>query len=249
MNINKIERAKKEYTKFNENLKLFREKNGYTAKELAKLIGIPNNTYTAYETKNREPSFAVLIKIANALNITIDELLDNKQSELDKALSFCKQHGYFIVPSEKMLEIYKKDFPDENFELNPNELSLIPNDYLKPLLNDKKITVGFVSDLQGNITDLPNVIDPKSQIIHINNEDLIKLVQSIMNNKALHIQLNDILTSKLMEYYQKDLVERGMRSLDNFRKKFDGDKCVDPQMIKHLDKVLKKWKITKNQQD
>lgn len=94
MNINKIERAKKEYTKFNENLKFFREKNGYTAKELAKLIGIPNNTYTAYETKNREPSFAVLIKIANALNITIDELLDNKQTKFDKYINICQRIGF-----------------------------------------------------------------------------------------------------------------------------------------------------------
>jgi transcriptional regulator with XRE-family HTH domain len=248
MNTNKIERAKKEYTKFNENLKYFREKNGYTAKELSQLIGIPNNTYTAYETKNREPSFAVLIKIANALNVTIDELLDNKQSKLNNALSFCKQHGYSIVPSKKMLEIYKRNFPNENIALSPNEVPLIQDDYLKPLLNDKKITIGFISDPQGNSTDLPDVIDPKSQIIHINNEDLIKLVQSIMDNKALHIQLNDILTSKLMEYQQKDLVESGMRSLDNFRKKLD-DKYVDSQMIKYIDRVLENWKIAKNKHD
>ena len=64
----------------------------------------------------------------------------------------------------------------------------------------------------------------------------------------MHIQLNDILTSKLMEYQQKDLVESGMRSLDNFRKKLD-DKYVDSQMIKYIDRVLENWKIAKNKHD
>ena len=86
---------KKKHTCFDKNLKYFREKNGYTAKELSQLIGIPNNTYTAYETKNREPSFAVLIKIANALNVTIDELLGNnirqqKEQKMIEQLSVMK---------------------------------------------------------------------------------------------------------------------------------------------------------------
>lgn len=93
--MDKVERMKKKYTCFNENLKYFREKNGYTAKELAKLIGIPNNTYTAYETKNREPSFAVLIKIANALNVTIDELLGNNARQ-KKEQEMIKQLGVMI---------------------------------------------------------------------------------------------------------------------------------------------------------
>lgn len=118
MNINKIERAKKEYTKFNENLKFFREKNGYTAKELAKLIGIPNNTYTAYETKNREPSFAVLIKIANALNITIDELLDNKQTKFDKYINTCQRIGFKFYSDAKR----------ENKGITKNEIAFTVSD-------------------------------------------------------------------------------------------------------------------------
>lgn len=236
---------------FKENLRKYRELAGYpTAKEFARVLANTSyDAYIGYENKGREPKYSILVEIAQKLNVTIDELLDNKQSELDKALSFCKKYGYSIVPSEKMLEIYKKNFPDENVELSPNEVSLIPNDYLKPLLNDEKITVGLISDLQGNITDLPNIIDPKSQIIHINNEDLIKLVQSILNNKALHIQLNNILASKLMEYYQKDIIESGMRSLNNFRENLDRYKDVDPRILKHIDRVLKNWKIAKNHQD
>lgn len=234
---------------FKDNLKKYREHANFSAKEFANKVGCAYTTYLTYENHGREPKYSTLVKIANMLNVTIDELLDNRQSELDKALSFCKKYGYSIVPSEKMLEIYKKNLPDENVGLSPNAVSLIPNGSLKPLLNDKEIIVGPIRDLQGNITDLPNVIDPKTQIIHINNEDLIKLVQSILNNKALHIQLNDILTSKLTEYYQKDIIESGMRNLNNFRENLDRYKDVDPRILKHIDRVLKNWKIAKNQQD
>lgn len=68
-------RIKKEYTEFNKNLKACRERQGYTANEMADLIGIARNTYIAYETKEREPSFSILMKIAKTLNVTTDELL------------------------------------------------------------------------------------------------------------------------------------------------------------------------------
>lgn len=66
---------KKEYTEFNKNLKACRKRQGYTANEMADLIGIARNTYIAYETKEREPSFFILIKMAKTLNVTTDELL------------------------------------------------------------------------------------------------------------------------------------------------------------------------------
>lgn len=68
---------------FQENLKYYREKNGYTAKELAELIDIPYSTYLNYEKINQgrrtEPRYDTLCKIANILQVTTDELLGYSQ--------------------------------------------------------------------------------------------------------------------------------------------------------------------------
>lgn len=94
--MDKVERMKKKRTCFNKNLKYFRISRGLKGMELAQLIGIPYQTYNGYETKNREPSFAVLIKIANALNVTIDELLlgnnirQQKEQKMIEQLSVMK---------------------------------------------------------------------------------------------------------------------------------------------------------------
>lgn len=163
MNTNKIERAKKEYTKFNENLKYFREKNGYTAKELSQLIGIPNNTYTAYETKNREPSFAVLIKIANALNVTIDELLDNKQSELDKYINTCQRIGFkFYSDTER-----------ENKGLTKNEIAF---------------TVSDTETWQNAFH-----IDTGEPVFILSKEEFILLVKKVLYSHELSIKIFSVL--------------------------------------------------------
>lgn len=61
---------------FQDNLKKYREMAGYTqAKEFAEKIGVPYQTYMGYENRGREPKFDTLKKIANALHVSIDELL------------------------------------------------------------------------------------------------------------------------------------------------------------------------------
>lgn len=72
-------RMKKEYTAFNQNLKCYREQAGYSANEFAAMIGLTPNTYYAYETKDREPSFSILLKISQILHVSIDDMLGNAQ--------------------------------------------------------------------------------------------------------------------------------------------------------------------------
>ena len=65
---------------FQENLKYYREKAGYkTAKEFADVLDIPYNTYTAYENQKREPKLEMLIKIADLLNVSLDDLVGRKE--------------------------------------------------------------------------------------------------------------------------------------------------------------------------
>lgn len=60
---------------FNENLKLARERKGFSQKEVAESIGVAKSTYSLYESGNREPNVQTIKKIADVLNTTADSLL------------------------------------------------------------------------------------------------------------------------------------------------------------------------------
>ena len=65
---------------FSDNLKRYRVAAGFaTAKEFAQTLKIPYNTYLNYETKNYEPKYDILCKIADVLNVTTDELLGHQR--------------------------------------------------------------------------------------------------------------------------------------------------------------------------
>ena len=60
---------------FNENLKAARERKNMTQKEVADNIGVAKSTYSLYESGNREPNVQTIKKIADALNVSADDLL------------------------------------------------------------------------------------------------------------------------------------------------------------------------------
>lgn len=60
---------------FGDNLKKARKIKGFTQKDLAKIIGVKRSTIAGYETKNQEPSYQILKKIARVLDCSIDALL------------------------------------------------------------------------------------------------------------------------------------------------------------------------------
>lgn len=69
------------------NLRYYREQAGYkTAKEFADILNIPYNTYTAYENQKREPKLEMLIKIADLLNISLDDLVGRTPADEDEQL-------------------------------------------------------------------------------------------------------------------------------------------------------------------
>ena len=56
-------------------IRKLRTERGLTQKEMAEMTGIPYSTYSNYENNNREPSLEQLNKIANALNLTLQNLI------------------------------------------------------------------------------------------------------------------------------------------------------------------------------
>ena len=61
--------------RFNENLRLARERKGFSQKDIAENIGVAKSTYSLYESGNREPNVQTIKKIADFLNVSADELL------------------------------------------------------------------------------------------------------------------------------------------------------------------------------
>ena len=59
-----------------EQLKIIRKANGFTQVELAKVIGIERSTYASYETGRNRPDISVLGKIAAALGVTVDYIIN-----------------------------------------------------------------------------------------------------------------------------------------------------------------------------
>lgn len=62
---------------FGERLKKVRKMRGLTQQDLADKLELPRPTMAGYETKGYEPNFETLKRIANALDVSIDYLLDN----------------------------------------------------------------------------------------------------------------------------------------------------------------------------
>lgn len=58
-----------------DNIKALREVRGLSQQQMAKIAGVPRATWTHLESGGANPTLAVLIKVASALQVRLDELL------------------------------------------------------------------------------------------------------------------------------------------------------------------------------
>lgn len=58
-----------------DNIKALRETRGLSQQQIAKLAGIPRATWTNLESGGANPTLAVLVRVADALQVRLDELL------------------------------------------------------------------------------------------------------------------------------------------------------------------------------
>lgn len=93
------------YKFIGQNIKKFRKKQGYSQEILAEKIGISPSYMSYIESGYKGMSLSTLIKIANALNISADELLsdniNNKirvyNHELVTILSDCTEYEHRVL--------------------------------------------------------------------------------------------------------------------------------------------------------
>lgn len=100
---------------FGENLRRLREQAGYKqAKEFAAVVGVPYTTYSSYEKLGREPRYEVLCKIAEALSVSIDELLGyNTPSKERDLFAECKTLIESVVMDGEPLLVSRTRHLDE----------------------------------------------------------------------------------------------------------------------------------------
>lgn len=65
----------REHDHLADNIKAVREARGLSQQQIAKIAGIPRATWTHLESGAANPTLAVLVKVANALQVRLDELL------------------------------------------------------------------------------------------------------------------------------------------------------------------------------
>lgn len=169
---------------FQENLKYYREKAGYKqAKDFAQILNIPYSTYVGYESKNREPKYEMLCKIADLLEVSTDDLLGrtsnilgNNEDEkllnlLDDILlldkkncitidSYTKEHIYFYIGTNfkyGKIEINKKRIIDciNKSKQISKEIEQIN---IFNFLVDEILNTAF-NDLENGINDNDKVIE------------------------------------------------------------------------------------------
>ena len=78
----------KEVFMFNTRLREIRMKRGFTQQNMADYIDVALRSYQHYETGSRTPSFDVLVRIADILEISTDFLLGRDD--------FMKSHGVSV---------------------------------------------------------------------------------------------------------------------------------------------------------
>ena len=204
------------------NLRIYRERAGYaTAKEFADALDVPYNTYTAYENQKREPKLEMLIKIADLLNVSLDDLVGRTPADEDERLKktindlllkfdinkYIKIHEFEKIEGiEQYNDKSKLNFVFRNSLLvsvdkislinGLNDINLFVNEFKDKLVYYcliKYICTNLNYELKNTLTTLKEFSDDPTNIF-INDEPLTgKDLQDFINNvkKTIQLRINE----------------------------------------------------------
>ena len=63
------------------NMRAIRKEKGLTMKELGKLVGVSESTISLYENGKHDPDLLTMTRIADVLDVTVDELLGRNEKQ------------------------------------------------------------------------------------------------------------------------------------------------------------------------
>jgi len=120
---------KKGQTLINKRIKSLRKESGHTQQQLAEKLGIKNQTVSCYESGEREPSYEIILKLADYFNVSVDYLLgrtDVKTPNIDM-IAIHKQTGLSEEAIKTLKENYE-NWPDNTFTKTLNVLIVMLGD-------------------------------------------------------------------------------------------------------------------------
>lgn len=84
------------------NLRLLRTRSGLTMKELAAKVGVTESAVGQWETGKRTPKYEMLLKLAEALDCSVADIMagepqERQKSELDRKFEALDEHGKALV--------------------------------------------------------------------------------------------------------------------------------------------------------
>lgn len=132
---------------FQEKLRYYREKAGYKqAKEFAEKLGIPYSTYAGYEIKSREPKYETLIKIADLLNVSLDELLGRNEKYTNENIIPKNDDEKLKIILNNLL-INNKEKEAYEFEHDTNKSGFFDYHIVLRDISKKYIVFQFIDDI------------------------------------------------------------------------------------------------------
>ena len=144
-------------SKFQDNLRTYREQQGINAKEFAAKIGVKYTTYINYETQGREPRYDILIRIAAALHVSIDDLLGYEADKIGYWENYLEDIGIFLFSHGIQTTLVILD--DNKSELHKQgravEASLLADftqqEIFEVILKAEKETAAMIEDTKKDI--------------------------------------------------------------------------------------------------
>ena len=177
------------------NLRHYRELAGYkTAKDFASALNIPYNTYTAYENQKREPKLDMVVKIANILNISTDELLGrtvaNKTEQLKNKIINVLKHS-----NDKYFEIKNIDSSMITFTISNDDEKLTDVKYRTKdfVALVELVETVHAKKIKDDIYDLAS-----RRILETAIQDTKRNIKQIENNKDKNVEKKSMPMNKLL---------------------------------------------------
>lgn len=101
---------------FGKNIKKLRKENRYTQSELAILLGVTKSTIASYENDSRQPSYEVLIKLADVFHVSIDNIILGSTDRVLKVNTLTEEQ---IKILQTLIDTFEKsNLIDDAFKIN-----------------------------------------------------------------------------------------------------------------------------------
>lgn len=161
--------------KVGSNIKMIRKDKKMSQKDMAKILNIPCSTYSNYENNNREPSAELLKKIAEILDVNINDLLslnakDKKSTNSDRYLS---DNGSTIEIIEKLIKLCEFNIKFNEFPNNNDGIQ----ESLKLAIKNNAIPLTYISNGSGTL--------------NLTNEEFMKLTDKVL--RYVKFELNNLI--------------------------------------------------------